>query len=150
MTNVKIRDFIPEDMEAVLTFREETGRISFPGKVMDKDAERKIILKHIKKYPGTIKVAEAGGKPIGFIRFQPRSGPFGRFGYVNIIFVEKKYRRQGIGKLLLQEAEKFFSLMGIMEVTAEITNTNINSLEFFRKNGYNERRTIVGKLLDSK
>jgi ribosomal protein S18 acetylase RimI-like enzyme len=142
---ITVRDFIPSDTEKILKHREETACISFPGLKMDKEHSRKSMLFHLKKYPGTIKVAEAGGRAVGFIEFRPKSGSFGRYGYINIIFVEKNHRNHGVGKALLDSAEKWFLSAGIRCIKATVTNTNGQSLEFFRGEGFIPRRTVVEK-----
>jgi ribosomal protein S18 acetylase RimI-like enzyme len=142
---ITVRDFIPSDTEKILKHREETACISFPGLKMDKEHSRKSMLFHLKKYPGTIKVAECGGRMIGFIEFRPKSGSFGRYGYINIIFVEKNHRNRGVGAVLLREAEKWFISAGIRCIQATVTNTNGQSVDFFRKEGYLPRRVVVEK-----
>jgi ribosomal protein S18 acetylase RimI-like enzyme len=145
---ITVRDFQEKDTERILEYREETACISFPGMNMDKEQSRKSILVHLKKYPGTIKVAEVKGKPIGYIMFQSKKGSLGSYGRINIIFVEKNYRKHGVGKLLLEAAEKWFRSQGIKRKEAVVTNSNISSCEFFRRHGYTERRTVFEKKSD--
>ena len=142
---IAIRDFQPGDMERILDFRAETGRISFPGQKMDRERTRRILLRHAERYPGTIKVALSGSRPIGFIRFQPKSGEFGKYGHINIIFVKQAFRRKGVGVLLLREAESWLRKNGIRTIDAEITNANSPSLDFFRGQGYKGTRTVMEK-----
>ena len=144
-SKITIRDFQPGDMERLLDFREETGRISFPGLRMDRERTRRILLRHAERYPGTIKVALSGNRPVGFIRFQPKSGEFGKYGHIDIIFVEQAFRRKGVGVLLLREAEKWFKKKGVRRIYAEITGTNSPSLKFFKGRGYKGMRTVVEK-----
>jgi ribosomal protein S18 acetylase RimI-like enzyme len=142
---ITIRDFIPSDIGRLLDFREETGRISFPGQRMDRERTRRILLRHVERYPGTIKVALSGGRPVGFVRFQPKSGDFGKYGHINIIFVDEGHRHAGVGEMLLQEAERWLRKKGITHISAEITNANSPSLDFFRGHGYKGMRTVVEK-----
>ena len=142
---VRVRDFRPADTERLLEFREETGRISFPGKRMDKANARKSMLRHAEKHPGTIKVAESGGKPIGYIMFRPRRGSFGSYGRVDMVFVEKSFRRQGVGELLLREAETWFRRKGMTHVNAAVTASNTRSLGFFGRHAYRKKRLILEK-----
>jgi len=142
---IRVRDFRSGDMEKLLDCREETARISFPRARMDREKSKRSILLHLKKHPGTIKVAESGGRPVGFIEFKPRSCSFGIYGYINIIFVEEKHRKHGVGKALLDCAEKWFLSRGISSIQATVTNTNNESLDFFREHGYPPRRVVVEK-----
>jgi GNAT superfamily N-acetyltransferase len=110
-SKTSIRDFQPNDVERLLTYREETARISFPELRLDRKHSRKSILLHSRRFPGTIKLACLNSKLIGFIMFQPRKGSLGTYGYINGIFVENLYRKQGVGALLLKEAEKLYELL---------------------------------------
>jgi ribosomal protein S18 acetylase RimI-like enzyme len=148
MEKVKIRDLVPSDIENVLDYRQESGKISFQGQTIDRERERGSIKEHAEKYPGTIKVAEIGGKPAGYIRFELKKSSFGDYGLINAIFVEKDFRSGGLGKLLIKAAEEWFASMGIFSVEATITNTNLPSLSFFRSLGYLEKRTVVEKKLN--
>jgi GNAT superfamily N-acetyltransferase len=132
-------------MEKLLEYREETAGISFPGIRMDRNNARKNILRHAEKHPGTIKIAESGGKPVGYIMFQPRKSSFGSYGHADTIFVEKAYRSQGVGALLLKSAEKWFRKKGIKRMNATITASNRTSLDFFREHGYRQTRVVVEK-----
>jgi GNAT superfamily N-acetyltransferase len=144
---ISVRNFSEGDAEKILDYREETACISFPGLSIDREKSRKCQLSHMKRHPGTIKVAESGGRQIGFIEFQPKSSPFGRYGCINIIFVDERHRGRGIGELLLREAEEWFCERGVSRINATITNMNRNSLDFFRKEGYIPRRMLVEKRL---
>jgi ribosomal protein S18 acetylase RimI-like enzyme len=165
---IRIRDFVRSDTDDLLGFREATARISFPGLRFDMKKARKAILEHKKKHPGTIKVAEiverrrmqgrrrqetpskstppsVHRKAIGFIRFRPKSGSLGECGYVNTVFVEKPYRKHGVGSLLLKEAEAWFRSRGLGRIEATVTSSNAHSIDFFKGHGYREKRTIVEK-----
>jgi len=142
---IRIRDFLPGDLEKILRYREEVARESFPELKMESEKARKAILSQLENHPGTLKVAESEGKPIGYIMFTPKSGSLGKYGRITSIFVERPWRKQGVGALLLEEAEKSLLSKGINRIYAEITNTNKPSLDFFRKSGYKEKRTVVEK-----
>jgi len=147
MKEVVIRDFKERDIEKILDYREESGRISFPELTIDRERAKGYIIGHVKKYPGTLKIAELDGKPVGFIRFHLEEGSFGDYGLIDIIFVEKSHREMGIGKLLIQEAEKWFHSKGIYRIEAVITNTNSPSINFFKSHSYSEKRTVFEKSL---
>ena len=144
---IRIRDLQKKDMGRILGYREETACISFPGMKMDMGKCRESMLLQVRRYPGTIKVAEAGGRLVGYISFGPRKGSLGAHGRINIIFVEERYRKHGIGELLLEEAEKWFRSHGISRIDAVVTNTNSRSMDFFRERGYREKRTVFEKRL---
>jgi len=143
--NIAIRDFASEDMETILEFREETAGESFPGLKMDREKARKAILRQMKRHPGTVKVAVSEGQPVGLVMFKAKNSSLGSYGRISTIFVEASYRKHGVGALLLKEAEKSLASRGIRRICADITSTNTHSLDFFRKHGYRETRTVVEK-----
>ena len=140
-----IRDFRKTDMGRILGYREKTARISFPGRKMDMEKCRKSMLLQMRRNPGTIKVAEAEGRTVGYISFGPRKGSLGVHGRINTIFVEEKYRKHGIGEMLLKEAEKWFRSHGIMRMEAVVTDTNSRSMDFFKSQKFREKRTVLEK-----
>jgi ribosomal protein S18 acetylase RimI-like enzyme len=77
----------------------------------------------------------------------------GRMGRMTAFCVEERYRGQGIGMLLLREAEEFFKHHGVTKI--EVTSNNRRDLthQFYLKRGYKEdsRRFVkyLGKSLDS-
>lgn len=142
---ITVRDFQEKDTEKMLEYREDTARISFPGMRMDREQSRRSMLLHIQRNPGTIKVAEINGRPAGYVMFQPRKGSIGTYGRINIIFVEEGFRHKGVGKLLLDSAEEWLRSHGIRRMEAVITNSNIQSCDFFREHGYREKRTVFEK-----
>jgi GNAT superfamily N-acetyltransferase len=144
-SKITVRDFIPSDTDKLLKYREETARMSFPGKKLDKEHARKAILRHMQKWPGTVRLACQDSKPVGFIMFQPKRGSLGSYGYINAIFVEKAHRDKGVGALLLKSAEDWLHKKGIKRINAAITATNKHSLDFFREHGYMNKRTVVEK-----
>jgi ribosomal protein S18 acetylase RimI-like enzyme len=148
MEEARIRDFVPEDAESIVGYREESGRVSFPGLVIDRARERERIMEHAAKYPGTIKIAEIGGSVVGYVRFRVSESSFGDYGIIDAIFVESGLRKTGIGKLLQEAAERRLISMGVRDVEAVITNTNAPSLGFFKSVGYEEKRTVVEKRLE--
>ena len=145
MKGIAVRDFQEKDTEKILQFRKETAGESFPGIEMNRGKARRAILRHMKRHPGTVKVAELEGKPIGLVMFKLKAGSLGSYGRITTIFVKKPYRNQGVGAFLLQEAEKSLLSKGIKRIYAEVTNTNTHSLDFFREHGYTNKRTVVEK-----
>jgi len=142
-----IRDFAPKDIERILDYREESARVSFPDLMLDREKAKGFLLEHAEKHPGTIRVAELGGRLVGFVRFLPEKGSFGDYGILDLIFVEEDFRKMGAGKALLQAAEEWFAARGISRIEAVVTKTNAASLGFFKSNGYEEKRAVLQKKL---
>jgi len=66
----------------------------------------------------------------------------GRKGWINRLAVDPDYRRRGIAKTLVAEAEKALRKNGIQIICALIEETNEPSKNFFRKCGYKELKNI--------
>ena len=147
MEKVTIRDFALSDIERILDYRQESGKVSFPGLAIDRERESAFVTEHAEKNPGTIKVAEVEGRPAGYVRFELKSSSFGDYGLINAIFVDKDQRNAGLGNLLIKAAEGWLISKGAGSVEAAITSTNLPSLSFFRSIGYIEKRTVVEKRL---
>ena len=146
MTNqIRIREFRPSDLPKIVEYRMQTAAISFHGERFDEKKARSILLTHARRHPGMIKVAEHEGRQVGFVRFQKRSGPLGRSGHINVIFVEEPYRKHGVGALLLSAAEAHLKKAGIRRITADVTASNQASLDFFEERGYSPRRVVLEK-----
>jgi ribosomal protein S18 acetylase RimI-like enzyme len=68
---------------------------------------------------------------------------------IDLIFVDTEQRKRGVGKLLLETAEKWFESNGISHIEAVVTNTNAPSINFFKSMRYEEKRTVFEKRLRS-
>ena len=63
--------------------------------------------------------------------FQPR-----RYGYIDEIAVTERYRGQGIGRLLMNEARTWALEQGILEIELHVWEVNQPAIAFYEKLGY--------------
>jgi aminoglycoside 6'-N-acetyltransferase I len=63
--------------------------------------------------------------------------------YVEGIYVEKEYQKQGIGKALIQHAEQWAQQQGCVELASDALINNIASYEFHTKVGFREVERVV-------
>ena len=96
------------------------------------------------------RVGEDGHTPLNLVEYDPNGkviggllgGTYWGWMYVDILWVDEAYRKQGIGSRLLAQAEKEAIRRGCHHV--HLDTMSWQAPEFYRKNGYE----IVGILPD--
>ena len=123
---VKIRDYKGSDYENLRVNLEENNMFA-EGWDNKENLEQKI-----KRNPGSIIVADVGNNAIGNI-YLVEDG----WAFIFRLAVRKSYQGQGIGTLLLEEAEMRLKHKGIKEVSIFIREEDIGKLEsYYQKRGY--------------
>ncbi len=85
-------------------------------------------------FPGTVRLkAELDGRPIGFAIGDRRSGK--ELGWVASLGVHPRYRRRGIGRLLLAACER---ALDTRRVRLTLRSTNTAALALYRSAGYEQ------------
>ncbi len=84
----------------------------------------------------TIYVAERAAQVVGFIWFVER-GAFNRSGYVQLIGVRPTERSQGVGRALMQFAEKEM-LAHTRDVFLLVSDFNVAARRFYQRLGYQQ------------
>jgi ribosomal protein S18 acetylase RimI-like enzyme len=98
------------------------------------------VLKNINRETAGVFVAEVNGRIIGYAlgwMGQPW-GYKGKRGYFCDCFVEKKYRRHGIGLALARALLNWFKEKDVECVEADVYSENEASLEMLKKLGFKE------------
>ena len=88
-----------------------------------------------------VKAAMSSGKPVGLVMLKTLGGSV---GYVYYVAVAKAYRKQGIAKLLLDDALRLFKGSGVEEVFASVEEENRPSEALFASGGFT--RTSFGEV----
>lgn len=127
-SNVAIRSFQIEDFDDLMALWDETR---LPYKPEGRDRRDKIE-REIQKPNAIFLVAERDGELIGSV-FATHDG---RKGWINRLAVSPAFRRCGIAKRLVAEAESRLCGQGIEIVACLIENWNVDSARFFEKLGY--------------
>lgn len=114
--------------------------ISTPGMGLNNiDDSKDGIEKYLKRNPTTCFVAEDNGKVIGVII----AGHDGRRGFIYHTTVHTDYRRQGIGKQLVERALSALEAEGINKAALVVFARNENGNAFWEKIGFTSREDIV-------
>ncbi len=90
----------------------------------------------------TIYVAEQGREVLGFIWLVER-GAFDRSGYVELVGVRPGERRQGVGRALMEFAERR-TLAQSVDLFLLVSDFNVEAQQFYEKLGFRQ----VGALPD--
>ena len=91
-------------------------------------------------------VAALENKVIGTLM----AGFDGHRGWVHLLAVLPEFRRQNIGKELMQRAEHDLKAYGCTKLNLQVRSTNKGVIEFYRKLGYLiEDHVSMGKLFSS-
>lgn len=98
-------------------------------------------------------LAVVDGKGIGFIHMSLRydyveGSSTSPVGYVEGIYVEEDYRKQGISKSLVGAGEEWAKSLGCKELASDTQLENRASQEFHMKIGFREAGRIVAFIKD--
>ncbi|UCD02836.1 MAG: GNAT family N-acetyltransferase [Candidatus Aenigmatarchaeota archaeon] len=141
---IRIRNFRPEDADTVAGFKRESAKVNFPGCEFNPKLFKRLILKSSKKCPDWVKVAEDDGKLIGYIWFKVIESTVGVFGRMEHLFVDERYRKRGVGRMLMESGEEYFRRHGIKKVKLTVTRGN-KAVSLYEKMGYEVKRFKMEK-----
>ncbi len=132
---ILIRAFRMEDYEAVVKlWKEGNLPLKLDGRDSRVNIERQIALENV-----IFLVAEQAGRVVGTVL----ATHDGRKGWINRLGVDRRLRRRGIGKRLVDEAEDRFEALGLGIYAALIENWNEESLAVFERLGYRKHPEIL-------
>lgn len=103
------------------------------------DDSKEGIKRYLKRNPSTCFVAEDGGNVVGAIL----SGHDGRRGFIYHTTVMETYRKQGIGKKLVEEAVNALAQEGIHKVALVVFGRNESGNAFWEHMGFESRTDLV-------
>jgi GNAT superfamily N-acetyltransferase len=102
----------------------------------------------------TIIAENEAGERAGFISYEfSRAPPFGvdygdwynEYAWVSWSYVDKKWRKKGVGRALYAAVEKIARERGIKEVMLDVFEVNARSRAFHRKLGFSPLLSIYSK-----
>jgi len=101
--------------------------------------EREYIARYLERNPGLSFVAWDEERPVGTVL----CGHDGRRGYLQHLAVARAYRRQGIGKALVEQALAALQANGINKCHLFVIKTNQSAIGFWQHMGWFQRDDIV-------
>jgi ribosomal protein S18 acetylase RimI-like enzyme len=85
-------------------------------------------------------VVELNGELVGYclsyISKKPYFFKLGKFGFIGDLYIEKNKRRNGYGRLLVDDAIEFFTRKRVEQIELLVADDNVNTIKFWEKMGY--------------
>lgn len=127
--NIEIRNFQATDLQRVVRIERESFRSPWPEILFRRRSEMD---------PDGFSVASCESKVVGYVigRIEIKKGL--ELGHLMNLAVDEKYRRQGIGSLLLKEIEDYFKREGARGIWLETREGNRAAEDFYSKHGYEQ------------
>ncbi|RLI68286.1 MAG: hypothetical protein DRP02_12880 [Candidatus Gerdarchaeota archaeon] len=146
--NIQIRKAKQNDIDAIVKLNEQLAdyhrkidKYYKPGSETRKGF-RKYLLEIIRKRNVKIMVAETNNKIIGyFIGTIEKAKPFvvpKKIGRISGAFVEEKYRKSGIGRMMFDELVQWFKKNKIKHIELSVDSRNEIGIKAWQKFGFKE------------
>jgi ribosomal protein S18 acetylase RimI-like enzyme len=121
-----VRPFHPADAEAVVALWERC-ELTRPWNDPHKDIQRKLTVR-----ADLFLVGEVEGAIIGTVM----AGYEGHRGWINYLGVDPAFRRRGLGRVLMQEAERHLREAGCPKINLQVRSANTDAINFYRSIGF--------------
>jgi ribosomal protein S18 acetylase RimI-like enzyme len=123
------REFLMADYEGAIALWNDVEGVE----ISEGDA-REEIAQYLKRNPGLSRVVEADGKIVGVAL----CGHDGRRGWIYHLAVAKTYRRQKVGKLLLDDCVAGLREAGLKRAIILVAGDNPAGHQFWLRNGWED------------
>lgn len=115
-----------------------------------KDKFEKHLTESIEKDSPMILVAEINEKIVGFITYEIEENDYmdtkiTKYGVIVEMYVDEKYREQGIASKLMNKVEAYFKSQNLSHVEIQLSTYNTNAMKFYSAKGYENKQTFVFK-----
>jgi ribosomal protein S18 acetylase RimI-like enzyme len=120
------RPYRPGDREALVTLWSRCG-LTRPWNDPYRDIDRKLSAD-----ADNLLVLEDDDRLVGSVMV----GYDGHRGWINYLAVDPDHQRQGLGRVLMTEAERRLEHLGCPKVNLQVRSSNQAAVEFYRRIGY--------------
>jgi len=141
-----LRVALPEDVLAISKlwqkFMKHSAQFDESFTVKDKIVGRfaREMQNRIKDPNYRLAVVELNGDLVGYclsyISQKPYFFKLGKFGLIGDLFIEEKFRRNGYGRMLVDDAIAFFARKRVEQVELLVASGNENTIKFWEQMGY--------------
>ena len=91
-----------------------------------------------------VAVADGGATVVGTVM----AGYDGHRGWINYLATDPAWRRQGIGRALMHEAEAGLARLGCPKINLQVRHDNRDAIAFYQRLGFGEDAVVsMGKRL---
>jgi ribosomal protein S18 acetylase RimI-like enzyme len=136
----EIRPFQQYDEAAVVQLWKDCNLV-VPWNDPLRDIQRKLRVQ-----PELFLVGVASGELVASVM----AGYGGHRGWLNYLAVAPRFRRQGIGRMLVAEAEARLHQMGCPKINIQIRTSNTEVIAFYRRIGFKSDEVVsMGKRLEA-
>jgi len=80
--------------------------------------------------------AKENKEMIGYIQCNYTKNPYSKLGYIDDLFVLKKFRRKGIATKLIVEFTKILKKKGYKKLQMSVNTRNTNAISLYKKLGF--------------
>lgn len=123
---MEIRPYSEADEDAVVTLWQRCG-LTRPQNDPRKDIRRKVQVN-----PELFLVGLINSDVVATVM----AGYEGHRGWINYLAVAPEHRRRGLGRALMDAAERSLRAAGCPKINLEVRSTNTEVIEFYRRMGY--------------
>lgn len=135
---MEIRPYCSEDKEAVVDLWKQCGLLRQWNDPY-KDISRKLLVQSDWFLVGLVNLQIVSTVMAGFE---------GHRGWINYLAVDPKFQRQGLGRKMMNEAERLLQDFGCPKVSLQIREDNLEAIKFYECIGFSEDKVVsFGKRL---
>ena len=136
---MQIRSFQPDDEAAVIALWERCGLLR-PWNDPRKDIQRKLVVR-----PDLFLVEVLENEVVA----TAMAGDEGHRGWINYLAVDPTHRRSGLGRAIMDEAERLLRASGCPKINLQVRSTNTEVIDFYRSLGFTVEDVVnLGKRLE--
>ncbi len=146
MPGVIFRPVGAEDEQALLRMMRSLAEQEPGAYFFDEQAVREVLRKFLASPDlGRAWVFLDGETPIGYIvlTFGYSFEYYGRDSFIDELYIEPQYRRQGIGKRAMQFVEESARELGVNAIHLEVDQGNEPAAELYRRAGYDDHARFL-------
>jgi ribosomal protein S18 acetylase RimI-like enzyme len=146
VTDVQFRPAVPEDESALLRMMRNLAEQEPGAYYFDEPVVREVLRKFLASPDlGHAWVFFDRETPVGYIvlTFGCSFEYHGRDSFIDELYIEPQYRRQGIGRRAMQFVEERARELGVNAIHLEVDQGNDPAAELYRRAGYDDHSRFL-------